>query len=360
MTQPIRCLEFFSGIGGLHYALNIAGIDAEVVECFDINQVANKVYEHNFGKKTCNKTIERLTVADINKQVWLGYDADAWLLSPPCQPYTQGGKALDDQDPRAQPLLHLLNLMPKLKKQPRFLFLENVKNFETSRTRKIMMERLKDLGYDVTECLLSPVDFGIPNHRLRYYMAARLGPTQQERPLYKTWPFTSDACFESPLLDTLLEPLDKEDRTYDVPARSILRLHNFRLDIVQPSDSRTSCVTKSYGSHHIVTSGSLVQTKHLETTDYQWHDPASLVDLGLRFLTPTEVARLHAFPLPPYSDQQAQESTTGTPRSFVAPNQEPYLSFPNDITVQQRYRLLGNSLNCWVVAELYRCILFLE
>lgn len=30
-----------------------AGVDAEVVEAFDINDVANDVYEHNFGHRPC-------------------------------------------------------------------------------------------------------------------------------------------------------------------------------------------------------------------------------------------------------------------------------------------------------------------
>lgn len=33
------------------YSLTKAGVDAEVVEAFDINDVANDVYEHNFGHR---------------------------------------------------------------------------------------------------------------------------------------------------------------------------------------------------------------------------------------------------------------------------------------------------------------------
>lgn len=45
----MRALEFYSGIGGLHWALLEAVPGAEVVSAFDINEVANDVYEHNFG-----------------------------------------------------------------------------------------------------------------------------------------------------------------------------------------------------------------------------------------------------------------------------------------------------------------------
>ncbi|RRT61799.1 hypothetical protein BHE74_00044475 [Ensete ventricosum] len=46
-----RILEFYSGIGGMRYSLLRAGIRGRVVEAFDINNIANDVYEHNFGHR---------------------------------------------------------------------------------------------------------------------------------------------------------------------------------------------------------------------------------------------------------------------------------------------------------------------
>lgn len=43
-------LEFYSGIGGMHYALQLAAPAAAVLDAFDINHSANRCYEHNFGK----------------------------------------------------------------------------------------------------------------------------------------------------------------------------------------------------------------------------------------------------------------------------------------------------------------------
>ncbi len=70
--MAVRCLEFYSGLGGkispvhvqacihtlatsctvltgMHYALAQSLPKAEVVCAFDINTVANDVYEHNHG-----------------------------------------------------------------------------------------------------------------------------------------------------------------------------------------------------------------------------------------------------------------------------------------------------------------------
>jgi hypothetical protein len=51
-----------------------------VVESFDINSVANDVYEYNFGKRPCAKSISDLSIADVDK-----YKADLFLMSPPCK-----------------------------------------------------------------------------------------------------------------------------------------------------------------------------------------------------------------------------------------------------------------------------------
>ncbi|KAI7887527.1 S-adenosyl-L-methionine-dependent methyltransferase [Lichtheimia hyalospora FSU 10163] len=357
-NDPVRCLEFFSGIGGLHYALNIAKINAIVVEAFDVNMIANEVYEYNFEHMPSNKTIERLTAKDIDK-----FNANCWLLSPPCQPYTQGGKMQDIDDSRAQGLVHLLKLLPKLEHPPKYMFLENVKNFEESQSRALLVEELSKMGYKIKECLLSPLQFGIPNHRLRYYMMARrISQDRQEytNPLYTQWPFNSDLSISIPELSNLLQNEADADMQYRVPEKDILKRHKFRFDIVRPCDNRTSCITKAYGSHHLQTSGSLIQTQKMEHIDYDWNDPESLLELGLRFLTPVEIARLHAFPTQEYQLQSSNNSDANTlgPRQFTAPSCLPHLEFPDTVNRMQRYRLLGNSLNCWVVAELLRCELF--
>ncbi|KAI8614644.1 S-adenosyl-L-methionine-dependent methyltransferase [Chytriomyces sp. MP71] len=178
LSSEIRALEFFCGIGGLHYGLNLAlrqlraedastQAEGKVLEAFDINHVTNRIYTHNFGHAPSQRAIEKLTATELDKM-----GADMWLLSPPCQPFTRGGKKLDDKDPRSRALLHLLDSLPHLRNPPRYLLLENVLNFEVSRSRDRLVRVLTRLGYDVQEWLLSPLQFGIPNDRKRYYLTA--------------------------------------------------------------------------------------------------------------------------------------------------------------------------------------------
>ena len=65
-APPVRVLEFYSGIGGMHYALGLAGLEvpAKVLTAFDINTVANEIYRHNFkGVKVVQRLIESIPVS---------------------------------------------------------------------------------------------------------------------------------------------------------------------------------------------------------------------------------------------------------------------------------------------------------
>ncbi|CAB4405167.1 unnamed protein product [Rhizophagus irregularis] len=384
--KDIRCLEFFSGIGGLHYAFILSENEGKVVASFDINLVANSVYKHNFGKDPITKAIDSLTVEDIEK-----YKANCWLMSPPCQPYTRGGKSLDEKDQRAKGLLHLIDILPKLSDPPNYIFLENVLNFEKSKCREKLINQLCLTNYEITECLLTPLQFGIPNDRLRYYLMARKRTNTCELndvilpdeylknvEINKTWPLpimlkkdyqqeqnhlesSEEDVFNIPSLSTYLEELNEEEiKNYFVPEKYILKSYNFKFDIVLPTDHKCSCFTKSYGSHHIYSSGSLIQTKNLEFTNYNFEDPSSLLDLKLRFFTPEEVARLHTFPLKSQSSITQGRMVQRSCNNLLKSNYNgPYLDFPENISIIQKYRLLGNSLNCFVVSELLRYILFL-
>ncbi|KNE71656.1 DNA (cytosine-5-)-methyltransferase [Allomyces macrogynus ATCC 38327] len=169
-TRPaIRAIEFFSGFGGLHYGFTYAQVPGAVVAAFDVNAVANQCYAHNFpSTPVSTASIEYLTANDLAK-----LNADAWLLSPPCQPFTRGGKGLDHADARSRGLLHLVSLLTTSLHPPRYVFLENVKNFETSECRRILVNALAARGFEIAECLLEPTALGVPNSRLRYFLLAR-------------------------------------------------------------------------------------------------------------------------------------------------------------------------------------------
>ncbi|XP_077664294.1 tRNA (cytosine(38)-C(5))-methyltransferase isoform X3 [Eretmochelys imbricata] len=368
---PVRVLELYSGIGGMHQALRESCISAEVVAAVDVNTVANEVYKHNFPSTPLwAKTIEGITLAELNRLSF-----DMILMSPPCQPFT------------------------RLQRLPKYILLENVKGFETSSARDKLVETLKKCGFKYQEFLLSPTYLGIPNSRLRYFLIAKLQselltfqapgqilenfPDQEPKAsvkhrvaagLEKESSFTSpeeehiepnsgsdagsgqcsqkeafvfkletakemerkrnqDSDLSIQMLKDFLEEDGEEMSQYFLPPKALLR-YAFLLDIVTPSCRRSTCFTKGYG-HYVEGTGSVLQTaedvqlesvfKSIEMLSEE-EKLMKLSTLKLRYFTPREIENLHGFP--------------------------PEFGFPDKITMKQRYRLLGNSLNVHVVAKL--------
>lgn len=171
-TLPIRILELYSGIGGMHCAAKESGIMYEIVAAIDINPTANKIYKHNFPKsRLLESGIEGLTVKRLDEM-----KIDMILMSPPCQPFTRVGKKQDSGDARTNSFLHLLDLLPRLHHSPSYVLVENVKGFEVSQTRDKLVNTLKKCDFEIQEFLLTPLQFGIPNARLRYYLIAKRKP----------------------------------------------------------------------------------------------------------------------------------------------------------------------------------------
>jgi tRNA (cytosine38-C5)-methyltransferase len=320
--------EFFSGIGGMHYACE--GLPIRVTQAFDINQIANAVYEHNFGMKPVTVNLEHLPVVYFEK-----LNVDIWLLSPPCQPYTRGGNLRDHEDERAMGLLHLIAVLKQMSNAPQFLFLENVLNFERSHCRDLLVETLGSRNYCFEEFLVSPLDVGIPNYRLRYYLVAKRlsAPMTCEGSQGIIERMHSSVEVVRPIRDFLRPPADEDFALFRVPEKYITDYREYRHDVVHPEDRRCTTFTKAYGSKYIIGTGSFLQTQRLDLRDYPRDDPQTLLTLRLRFFTPTEVALMHAFPV------------------------DVGFSFPTSLSLLNQYRLLGNSLNVCVVHDLFERML---
>lgn len=314
MPRNLLAIEFFSGIGGLAYGLLDACPEAEVVASFDTNVVANKVYLHNWAKTTSTRGIDRLDAGFLQK-----LNADCWLMSPPCQPYTSGGKRLDLDDIRTEPLKNLISILENLESPPMYLFLENVPNFELSQSRNRLIMALNTHGYTINEFLISPMQFGIPNNRRRYYLTAVRCSNAQNYPINEPrihiHPFNYCPKLPNPpimihLSKFLDELTPQETLKWLVKDADIFKRKNFRFDVVNAakisvehicsresgiskspaencanqgpnfnfmdsaffnanssrldySNPISSTFTKAYGSHHFFGSGSFLQTKKL-------------------------------------------------------------------------------------------------
>ncbi|XP_061821689.1 tRNA (cytosine(38)-C(5))-methyltransferase isoform X4 [Nerophis lumbriciformis] len=334
--ESLRVLELYSGIGGMHQALKQAGISAQVVAAIDINTTANQIYKHNFPDTPLwNKTIEGIPLDDFNKLCF-----EVILMSPPCQPFTRLGLYRDVTDPRTKSFLYILQLLPRLHQLPRFILLENVKGFENSSARQHLVEVLSKCGYTYKEVMVSPTSVGIPNSRLRYFLMAKLSPcmvrhNSDSSVLIADKESSEEAEGSNALSAVPCLPEEEHSKAnvlYKLETTNeALRKMNQNIDL----SVRSVCFTKGYG-RYVEGTGSVLQScmetkmesvfQHLNQCSEKEEKLQLLQKLKLRYFTPREVANMMGFP-----------------KTF---------SFPAHISTQQRYKVLGNSLNVVLVASL--------
>jgi site-specific DNA-cytosine methylase len=277
-TLDIRVVEFFSGLGGWRYALGGLG---RVISAFDISEVANRVYRHNFGEMPQTRELATIPTKEIKR-----LEANTWLMSPPCQPFCRMGRGLGLEDPRSAAFLRLMDLLAEAR--PERLVMENVEGFIESDAFDLLVRRLSAIGLKWRCFRFCPTQFGIPNRRPRVFIAACVQEIQDE-------PTPSVApCEISDYLDAV------EDESLYLPPETLAR-HGLGMDIVLPESCRSACFIGGYGKR-LVGSGSFLKTPK-----------------GVRRFSPRELRRLFGYP---------QE-----------------FSFPLDMPLIKQYQLLGNGLN---------------
>ncbi|CDO74796.1 hypothetical protein BN946_scf185001.g44 [Trametes cinnabarina] len=262
--MSVKALEFYSGIGGLHRALALSSVRGHVVRAFDWDQAACRVYAANYGRDIVHK----VDIGTLEAEELASLDAEVWLLSPSCQPYTVlNPLAKGDEDPRAKSFIRLIEVvLPRLfqmQKHPQRLLVENVAGFETSSTRGRLLATLHALGYSTIELLITPLQFGIPNSRLRYYLLAKYGlgdfPGTDGLELHvwrhipgrgSDWIDTrvqSDGEAADVAVSAIHEYLDKDcpddPHPHAIPDKIMERWGRL-FDIVLPSSKRTCCFTR--------------------------------------------------------------------------------------------------------------------
>jgi len=375
----------------------------------------NNTNTKNKKKKKSTTTTMTTRIESLTVEQLVAWRADLWMMSPPCQPHTRQHERPhqpddDREDARSQSFLHLCQLLSSeqlpFEYRPALILLENVVGFGQSHSCRVFREALEAAGYVYQQFHWQPTQVGLPNDRPRYYSVAvlrsRLVPMRNGQGdgddclvarLFggdhsETAPASNEkgggciiqtslpelgvvserdvqAANDLPALSSFLDkhPVDDDNDRDDLPLRipkAVLeKPAAWCLDIVTPDSRRTSCFTASYGKY-LKGTGSVLLCKrrqrqqqgqgdnrdsnnnnvHSEPLSFELvapeqrqYDPdwkrALLSDDSkyyLRYFSGTELARLFDFP-----------------DSF---------RFPEQTTMSQQWKLLGNSLNVRVASRL--------
>jgi tRNA (cytosine38-C5)-methyltransferase len=333
--MTLKVLDFYSGIGGFHYALDNI-IKSMQIHAFDMNENANEIYKRNFNSQPNSRNILFFPLEYFND-----FKADLWLMSPPCQPFTRKGNQRDD-DKRTDSLKYLLSILVNMTSKPSKIIIENVLGFEKSLVFSDLIAVMKECNYQYQYFILNSLDFGIPNSRPRlYFIASLTGFTSKfiPNPIPKT---RISHHLQHDIIET----------KYLVPRMQLWKAGAY-FDYCFPDDYHSCCFTKAYTRFAKGGGSVLIKNKDLLKESLQkyklmklqldadWaksnqskteyfelfysNTKCPLEDLKIRYFTPREIARLLG-----YSDD-----------------------FILNGSLKSQYKLLGNSMNVVVV----ECIL---
>ena len=163
----LKFIDLFAGLGGFHLALQKLG--HECVFASELKEDLQRLYDINFGGGVIHGDILSYDPKDIPAH-------DILCAGFPCQPFSQAGKreGFKDKKERGNFFFTICKILEY--HRPKYVMLENVANLnghDGGDTMRVILRELDKLEYDVpTPEILSPHQFGIPQHRRRVYIVA--------------------------------------------------------------------------------------------------------------------------------------------------------------------------------------------
>lgn len=186
----MKFIDLFAGLGGFHVALTRLG--HKCVFACEIDPALNKIYNDIHGLKP------HLDIKNVDLTKVPEYDI--LCAGFPCQPFSKAGSQQGFSHKVAGDMFNFLYSFLK-KHKPKFFFLENVPNLFTHDkgfTWLYMKTKLENLGYNVSQDIISPTDFNIPQTRKRFYILGSI----DKKPI--KWPI-ADKKKDFSLNDILLD-----------------------------------------------------------------------------------------------------------------------------------------------------------
>ena len=151
-----RYVEVCAGAGGMGLGLHMAGWTGTGME-LDADAVAT----HNANVGPC-------LLADITTAS-APHEADLVAGGVPCQSFSLAGKGEGLDDPRGQLFGSLLRI--GVEAEARCILLENVRGLVSCGALPVILQAFRAAGYEPVHALLCAADYGVPQNRVRLFIA---------------------------------------------------------------------------------------------------------------------------------------------------------------------------------------------
>lgn len=315
-----KCASFFAGVGGIDLGFEQTGM-FETVYANEFDPSPVKTFEKNFDLK-----VDCCDIKDVDPDKIP--DIDVIMGGFPCQAFSIAGyrKGFEDDKGRGTLFFEMLRIIRA--KQPRVVFLENVKNLvghDKGNTFRVIHEALEDAGYKgrIKYQVLNAMEYGnMPQNRERIYIVAFREDEDYKRfefpdPIQRTATIRDVIDFDNPvdkkyyytpgkykgdIYEKLVEAMDDENAVYQ------WRRHYVRKN--KSGVVPTLTANQGEGGHNVC----LIKTQ-----------------FGIRKMTPHECF-----------------NTQGFPKDFV---------LPDDLAESKLYKQAGNSVCVPVIHRIAENIL---
>lgn len=272
--------SFFAGVGGIELGFEKTG-EFSTVYANEIDKHAQETYQLNFPETNLDKRdIKEVNGEDVP-------NVDVLTGGFPCQAFSIAGYRLGFEDERGSLFFDLLRLIRK--KQPRVIFIENVKNMvshDHGNTFKVIREALVLNGYHISWKVMNGMEYGnVPQNRERIYI---VGFRREED--FKLFEFPDKVPLTASIKDIInFKSLEEEiyyykegkQKFYPILAQDITSqdtVYQWRRQYVRENKSGvvpTLTANMGTGGHNV---------------------PLILSDHGIRKLTPRETFNAQGYP----------------------------------------------------------------
>lgn len=301
-NPKFKFIDLFAGIGGFRIAMQNLG--GKCVFTSEWDKDAKRTYKANFGERPFGDITKEETKAFIPDNF------DLLCAGFPCQAFSIAGKRGGFEDTRGTLFFDVAEIIKR--KQPKTIFLENVKGLRSHNGGKTLATILNvlrnDLGYFVPEPqIVNAKDFGVPQNRERIYIVG-FHPSTNVREF--NYPETLDkkVTFED------IKEKEVPATKYFLSTQYVETLKNHKARHEGKGNGFGYAIIPDDGISNAIVVGGMGRERNLvldhRITDFTptTHIKGTVNREGIRKMTPREWARLQGFPdefLIPVADASA-------------------------------------------------------
>lgn len=168
ISDTIRFIDLFGGIGGFRHGLEQASESFECVEYIENDENAVKSYNAIFKEEHETKDAFQIEPEQLP-------DFDLLAAGFPCQSFSVAGQEKGFKDTRGTLFFEIARIAEE--KLPKILLLENVRGLlsnSNGTTFRKVIQTLDELGYDAQWQVLNSKYHGVPQKRRRVFIVGHL------------------------------------------------------------------------------------------------------------------------------------------------------------------------------------------